>query len=51
MTLTERERDRLLLQIAADLRAIRNAVAPETERPAQTRKRDPKKLYGGNGTV
>ena len=39
----------LLQQIATDVRAIRKAVAPEDERPAATRKKDPRKLYGGNG--
>ena len=45
--MTERERDLLLTRIAEDVRAIRRALLPEEERPAQTRKRDPKKLYGG----
>lgn len=46
--LTERERDQLLRQMAEDIRAIRKAVAPPNERPAQTRKKDPRALYGGS---
>jgi hypothetical protein len=45
--MTSRQRDALLTQIARDIRAIRQAVAPENERPASTRKKDPDKLYGG----
>jgi hypothetical protein len=46
--MTERERDKLLLQIAADLRAIKHLLDPESERPAQARKKDPRRLYGGD---
>jgi hypothetical protein len=47
MSLSEKQRDILLTQIAADLRAIKKILAPEAERPATERKRDPRKLYGG----
>lgn len=50
MSTTDNQRDQLLRQIAEDIRAIRKAVAPENERPAATRKKDPRALYGdGNG--
>lgn len=45
--MTDNQRDQLLRQIAEDIRAIRKAVAPENERPASTRKKDPRALYGG----
>jgi hypothetical protein len=48
VTMTERQRDQLLQQIAKDIRAIRQAVAPENERPAATRKKDPKAIYGSD---
>lgn len=47
--MTERERDQLLRQMAVDIRAIRKALVPENERPAQTRKKDPRALYGDGG--
>jgi hypothetical protein len=46
MALSERERDQLLTQLARDVRAIRKVLAPEDERPAATRKRDARALYG-----
>ena len=49
MSMTEAQRDKLLTQIAADLRAIRKHLMPDEERPAATRKRDPRRLYGGGG--
>ena len=48
--MTENQRDLLLQQIAADIRAIRKHLVPEDERPAATRKKDPRKLYGGSNT-
>lgn len=43
--LTDKQRDQLLTQMAADIRAIRKELAPEDERPAATKKKDPRKLY------
>lgn len=48
MSLTDNQRDLLLQQIAKDVRRIAAAVAPDAERPAQTRKKDPRALYGGS---
>lgn len=45
MGLTDNQTQKLLMQIASDVRAIRKEIAPEEERPAATRKKDPKKLY------
>lgn len=51
MTLSDGQRDMLLRQIAEDTRAIRRALDPEGERPASTRKKDPRRLYGdSNGS-
>lgn len=47
--MTEKQRDILLQQIAADIRAVRKHLLPDEERPAATRKKDPHKLYGGGG--
>ena len=46
MPMTDGQRDMLIQQIAADVRAIRKALAPKEEKPAATRKKDPRKLYG-----
>ena len=45
--MTDRQRDKLLTEIARDIQALRRHLEGEpNERPAQTRKRDPRKLYG-----
>lgn len=45
--LTDKQLAALLTQIAADVRAIRKHLEGDVERPAATRKKDPRALYGG----
>lgn len=47
MSLTQNQRDALLSQMAADIRAIRKAVEPKDDKEPKPRKKDPRRLYGG----
>jgi hypothetical protein len=48
MSMTDKQRDVILTNLAADVRKLVKHLIPDEERPAATRKKDPRRVYGGD---